>query len=331
MRKWQEYGFPDLIGVPFQVALEGLIRALRERLYAETINSSYAEWNLFKAFEDGEIYPIRQAVQEFESLLDILKNSFYLPDEQHFSLENAAAYLGEELIQDVSRRDIVPYVGYEWLLQRYRILNLAHTTYANSVHVYSQTASWEGSGDSFSEAERDIEEDWKENDSWSFSAYCSFARYSSGCRIEKYMSAPLKVDYRLNTPGVLFLRGTPYMTIYERGHEPWPNNEKNFVIDREEDYHKQWQWHDMGTGFPFGVRQTCYSFQVPDDTEKGDIIYMSERGGPLYEYVKNFPRPSLPQGYDHSQKILGFYISGSWYCDFRPFLKFYDPVEKSSK
>ena len=134
MSSWQEYGYPDLAGTPFQTALHGLLLALRERFEVaggDLSNNLYLDIcdkvNIVTGFP---VVPISNATAYTDSLFNLAQRYYRLPNGEEFLLKTAADYLGEDLV------DLNPYAGsvipvesitddlYPWCMQRYRMLNV---------------------------------------------------------------------------------------------------------------------------------------------------------------------------------------------------------------
>ena len=334
MSQWQEYGYPDLNCVPFQTALHGLIDALRERAQVELVSNLSSE-SVLNIFEEVRTYPIYTAVWRIEQIFDKMKN-FILPDGNAFSLENAAAYLQEELVRFAGNSTLPlwscpPGTMFEWLAQRYRFLNLAYRVSTGYLYSDSIWERWCGEGESFSEAVRDLKlESQGGGEYTSFYGAVISNAYRESMSIEKIICVPRLIRYPFAAPGLLCWEIEPQMSRRYSGSYSWEKEAEEFTVYPQSNQCLKWQRDNMGLNMTFNTPQIFFTRQVSDEQEFRSIIELPELSGQVLDRFRNVPLSSPPGGYENSRLVKGFEASFRWFCDFRETLKFYDPAEKVS-
>ena len=334
MSQWREYGYPDLIGVPFQTALQGLIYALRERVQAELVSNLH--WaGVLEIFDKPGTYPVCNVVTSIEDLFKRM-STFVLPDGNAFTLENAAAYLQEELVRvdgnpTASKWYCPPGTMFEWLTQRYRFLNLAYRVSTGWLYSNSIRERWYGQGKSFSEAVRNLT-----LDSLSDGEYTSFygAVISTASResqsIEKIINVPRRIRYPFAVPGLICLEIEPVMSSLWKGDLSWEKEAGEFIAYPQADQCCKWQRDNMGLEMTFNTKQIFFTRQVSDEQEFQTWIELPELSDRVLNLFYNVPLFSPPGGYQYSRLVRGFEAPFRWFCDFRETLKFYDPAEPAA-
>ncbi len=302
MSGWSDYGFPDISGIHVQTALEGLVSALDERTYAFAgVKYSFRYPDPIRA---GDAVPISDVMQHSGNNLQFLKSStLILRDGTRFSRSAAASFLGEELISVPTWRraagcdwsDPFEAIGHDWMLQRFRMLNLMYRTkhtvmnevlYGENLHSghgatiaeavakaneYYYETSYYGTG-STSRADIVIEE----SDNW----------YSAN----QHILLPKKLLYPLYIPAVLTLEGT---AVAPEG--------------------------GIFNDFGFGLTEGANALPI---TLPADVAYNTPIEFDTSAVVSNFRSP-IPA----SAGTTGFYFPSYIFADLRPSLEFYDPIE----
>ena len=309
MSRWSDYGFPDISGVHVQTALEGLAAALDERCYAVAGAQSVDAYHVRSAGAS----PISDAMLQLEySIRDWLPGNypFVLPDGTRYTLADAAAYLGEELIglpiftrtQGYDWNNPFPAIGYDWIMQRYRILNLMYRTkYSGIDESLEGRSNYGGTGRTVAEAVAEANEQYYEtaiqryiSTHGSFRARIGIERvtYSTdhwySARLD--ISLPKKLIYRLYVPAVLTMEGT--VSAPENG-----------------------TFNSFGTGLSAG--EAVVPITLPADVEFGTQINFAT------ESIVTAFRSTVPP----SAGTFGFEFDYDIFSDFRPSLEFYDPTE----
>ena len=334
MSQWQEYGYPGLIGVPFQTALHGLINALRERTQAELVSNLHLA-GVLEIFDSPGAYPVCNVVTSIEDLFKRM-STFVLPDGNAFSLENAAAYLHEELVQlkgdpTASKWYCPPGTMFDWLTQRYRFLNLAYRVSTGWLYSNSIRERWYGQGKSFSEAVKNLT-----LDSLSDGEYTSFygaviTTAGNGSQsVEKIINVPRRIRYPFAVPGLICLEIEPVMSSLWKGDLSWEKDAGEFIAYPQTDQCCKWQRDNMGLDMAFNTPQIFFTRQVSDEQEFCSIIELPELSDPVLDLFHNVPIVSPPGGYENSRLVRGFESPFRWFCDFRETLKFYDPAEPAA-
>jgi hypothetical protein len=331
MRKWQEFGYPDLNGVPFQTALHGLVSALRERAVAEYV-SNLADRNVLNIFEKVNIWPIFKAVREFEQIFNQMTN-FVLPDGTAFSLKNAAAYLHEDLVvfpvpPKITHWFYPPDTAFEWLSQRYRFLNLAYKVSTGYFRSNSIMERWDGGGESFSEACSNLKLESNNGGEYT-SLYGAVVSDVSGqyWSVKKIICVPRHIRYPFVVPGVMCLEVDPQMSRVYSDIYSWEREAKEFTVYPYENQCLKWQWDNLGLDLTFNSKQLFFTRKVSDEQEFRSTIELPELSEPFLNVLRKVQIPLPPGGYENCRLIRGFEAPFRWFCDFRESLKFYDPIE----
>ena len=332
MSQWQNYGFPDLTGVSFQTALYGLTCAAMERLQAVNTHE-YVSDRILNFYEDKTMYchPIFRIVTDIDNLFYRM-NGYVLPDGSTFSLENAANYLQEDLIDMDQRCDtewIYPYsaLKYEWCMQRYRFINLAWKTAPSMQYVNFIYEKHAGSGDTYSEAVSKLErEEYKTVSSNTFEMSQITERGKDSWNVTRCLRIPDRVKYNLSVPGLVCLEITPRMLQINSNGVDIPEDALAFSHKHDNTF-RQWQAYDFGCGLKFNTPQIFFSQHIPDGTVPGTMVELTG----LYQKLSNLGKAAsfpVPQsGYDYSMSVRGFSAELSCFCDLRNYFKFYDPPE----
>lgn len=335
MSQWQNYGFPDLSGVHFQIALQGLLYALKERILAVYKDDYSSSFDVFEICDEMQITAIPDAVNRVDNVFYYLEK-YILPDGNTFTLENAAKYLNEDLIKMNQRYEgSFPYADaalkYGWLLQRYRFINLAWKTAPSMQYCCSIYEKSSGSGDTFQEAVSRLEREDYYNESYNtFEMSLITERWEDSLRVSRYLRIPDRVKYFPSAPGLLCLEITPRMTTKKSDYIDIPENALEFSY-KQDDTFRQWQAYDFNCGLQFNTPQIFFSQPVPAGIAPGTEVKLSG----LYEKLSargdgaSFPVPQT--GYDYSMFARGFSAELSCFCDFRNYFDFYDPPEKQKK
>ena len=337
MSQWQNYGFPDLSGIPFQTALYGLTCALMERLQAVGTHV-YAGDNILNFYENKNMYcyPIPGIVTDIDNLFYYL-DAYVLPDGSVFSLENAAKYLQEDLIKMNTRcNGEWPYTDsalkYEWCMQRYRFINLAWKTNYWMQYVRSIYEKRSGSGETYSEAVSNLQR--VEYDSGFYSHFgmeLVTEKSNDSWYVARCLRIPDRVKYLPEVPGLVCLEITPRMTRQNNDGVNIPENALEFSHEDGDQTCRQWQANDFGCGLKFNIPQIFFSQHIPEGTIPGtevELTGLSERLSALGN-AASFPQPQ--SGYDYNMIARGFYAEISCFCDFRNYFDFYDPPEMQKK
>ena len=306
--RWSDYGFPDIAGVHVQTALEGLVAALDERTYAVT-GAPYT-------YTKPVVSPIQDVMRLVENNFNWLSTlyshlfTFVLPDGTMYSPSNAASYLGEALIelpffptsQGYDWSDPFPAIGYDWIMQRYRMLNLMYRARYDSLReILYGWSRYGGAGNTIAKAMEDANNRWVEEIHYNTMTTDSF---QAGITIETwddpatgfpysatmYISLPKMLLYPLYVPSVLTLEGTA------RAPE-------NGTFD------------SFGTGLTEGEN-------VRPVTLPADVAYQTPVDFDTSAPVANF-RSTVPA----SAGKIGFSFPSYFFADIRPSLEFYDPIE----
>ena len=337
MSQWQEYGYPDLNCVPIQTALQGLICALRERAQAEYVSNLHLA-SVLEIFDKPGWYPVYNIVRSIEDLFKRMNATFVLPDGNRFFLENAAAYLHEELVNlnwnlTASKWYCPPDLMFEWLSQRYRFLNLAYRVSTAALYSLSILERWYGQGNSFSEAVKDLSfESQAGGEHTSLFGEVISTASGESYRIAKNICVPRQIRYPFVVPGLIGLEIEPVMSILYRGDYgySWPKEAKEFTDYPNGSSCLKWQWDDMGLDMTFNTKQIFFTRQVSDEQEFKTWIELPELSDQVLNLFYNVPLFSPPGGYQYSRLVRGFEAPFRWFCDFRETLKFYDPVEPAA-
>lgn len=333
MSRWSEFGFPDLAGVHFQTALHGLTKALEERLFSGAIDLP-GDIDILNVCENMRAYPIRWAVGDIDNMFYYLRD-YVLPDGSVFTLQNAADYLQEELIDMDKRSESqwrYPWSGlkYEWCMQRYRFLNLAWKSAPGIVRTTSVYERFAGSGKTFSEAVDKLErEDFSEaayrDIEMSLVTECG----NGWCSVTRTSDLPIRLKYGPRAPGLVCVEITPRMIRDPYFDIPEDALEYSAVSGRENIL--QWKWDDFGCGLQINTPQIIFSQQMPADIEQGAEVDLSGLYKRLSAALKaasfSAPRP----GYEYCTISRGFTANLSCFCDFRNCFEFYDPPEMQKK
>lgn len=329
MSKWSEFGYPDPAGVPIQTALHGLTAALKERFRAETV-SQLENSEILDVCERMEATPLFQAVLQIENLFAEFDN-FLLPDNTAFSLENAAAFLQEELIlpPDSMPRNYAYFAEiYAWCTQRYRFLNLAYKVLVSHSWLEVSFERWKGNGSSLTEASRNLKKAAQETSGfYKFETVLSVEKSSIYYNLEKTLYIPRRLQYPFAVPGLLCLAVEATMPgRYAYGNE-LAKDTQEFTIYPAENHCRKWLWDDFNTGLVCGEKQLFASWQIPGDLSQNALF---ELDGPYKDAVQRLEDvsfPSPPENFQYSQLVTGFITKPCCYCDFREQLQFYDPPE----
>ena len=306
MSRWSDYGFPHIGGVHIQTALEGLACAVEERYQAVTGNAEFPY-----DIRNPGAFPISDALRQIENSIIVTasSSSFVLPDGATFTEENAASYLGEELIElprwprtvGYDWDDPFPVIGYEWIMQRYRILNVMYRLKYTSIQevLYGRTRLY-SSATTIAGA---IEEAYSLYEETTYYNYGTNGTYYAQVIIEEneympetFFSArqsiylPKKYVYPLYVPAVLTMEGT--VSAPSGG-----------------------SFNSFGTGLAQGP--AVVPVQLPADVEFGMEITFDTAA-----VVSNFRR-TVPSGVG----TTGFNFAYNFFADLRGGLEFYDPIE----
>ena len=331
---WADYNFPDISGTDFQTALEGLMLAVNERHTA--IGSTSSQY-MFDEFYNGitlqpiwETYynspkPVPWAIQSIEDCLENLYG-YLLPDKTPFNLQAAADHLGEELIEPVrgylatvsDKRYF--YVNYEWLMQRYRMVNLLYL-YKSYPTMYGIKGEYSGSGVNKSEALNDYKGSAEDINS-SILRCIDYIGWSDGyggsISLSREFIIPKQIRYDVTIPARISKPVTPYGIKSEETGD-----------DR---FYKS-AYFDFGTGLKDrddlkeNEEQILFDFEV-NDAKKGDVIDIkSELLDNLRKNITDMKFPDIKSGYPDG------YIHRTMYTDqapviydLRPGLKFYKDI-----
>jgi len=313
MSGWSDYGFPDISGIHVQTALEGLVSALDERTYAFA-GVKYS-FRYPDPIRDGDAVPISDVMQHIENNLQFLETSqgnstLILPDGTPFSRSAAASYLGEELISvptwgrgvGYDWSDPFPAIGYDWMMQRFRIINLIyrakHEAVNGSIHG---SEPFDCYGETIAKAVEEANRFWSVR---SYNYEHLFTLYgiirtetdpswgvppgSTPYKIRRSLALPTKFIYPLYVPAVLTLEGTASAG---------------------------------GTFNDFGLGLTEGENIVPV-TVPADVSYMTPIEFDTTAAIERFCS-TVPASVGNT----GFEFDGVFFTDLRPSLEFYDPIE----
>jgi hypothetical protein len=337
---WKNYNFPDISGTDLQTALEGLMLAVHER---HTAVGSTSSRYMFDEFYNGvtlqpiwEIYynspkPIPWVIQNIEDCLEDLYYPgiglrYLLPDKTPFNLQTAADYLGEELIEPVRGYLVAPadrkyfYVNYEWLMQRYRMLNLLYLfeSYPTMIGIKGE---YDGYGDTKAEALKDYKGFVEDINSSVLRCidYIGWSdNFGESVSLSREFIIPKQIRYDAAIPARISQTVTPYGTKSEES--------------TDESFRKS-VYFDFGTGLKDqdelkeNEEQNLFDFEV-QDAKKGDFIDIkSELLDNLRKNITDMKFPDIKSGYRNGS------IQRSMYSDYvpviydlRPGLKFYNDI-----
>lgn len=339
MSKWNEYGFPDLSGVHFQTALQGLTCAVMERRKAIFGDEDYGVSDQIKDFYEDEksyCYPIPEITKSIDHIFAHLYY-YVLPDGSLFSLENAANYLKEDLIDLALRFDGEwPYpnsaLKYDWCMQRYRFINLAWKTDYSLQTIESIDEESDGSGETYWDAVDNLKRTKYDNDfyvSFAMSLYTEWSKntvYKDYYGVFRNLRIPNRVRYKLSAPGLVCLEITPRMTHLNSSGVNIPETALEFSIEQGDTF-RQWKADDFGCGFKFNIPQVIFKQYIPDGTIPGTMVELTG----LHKYLSSlgeaasFPVPK--SGYNSGTITRGFYADSSCYTDLRETFQFYDEIK----
>ena len=333
MSQWQNYGFPDLSGVHFQIALQGLTCAVMERAQALGVAEYYIADELLNFYENKSMYccPIYDIVNNIDGVFSSLYH-YVLPDGSVFSLENAAAYLKEDLIKINNRTEgswsyADSALKYEWCMQRYRFINLAWKTDYSMQIVNSIYEKSSGSGETYFKAVSELERTEYDNGFYSwFEMELITERGKDSWNVTRHLLIPDRVKYNLSAPGLVCLEIIPRMTRELHGDINIPENALEFSYKRDNTFCR-WQADDFGCGLKFNTPQMFFSQHIPAGTIPGSEVKLTG----LYKHLSSLGKAAsfpVPQsGYDYSTFVRGFSAELSSFCDFRNYFNFYAPPE----
>jgi hypothetical protein len=346
MSKWNEYGFPDLSGVHFQTALQGLTCAVMERYKAIFGDEDYGVSDQIKDFYEDEksyCHPIPEITKSIDNIFAYL-HYYVLPDGSLFTLENAANYLKEDLIDLALRFDGEwPYpnsaLKYEWCMQRYRFINLAWKTrpdaFVDAISILEESS---GNGETLSDAVNNLEHIRNKEDfymSFYIEQESHHSIYDPGNHyyaVDRYSCIPRKVRYGLHSPGLVCLEITPRMTTINGGGNI-PEDALEFTKEGS-DYVYKWEAYDFGLGLKFNTPQIFYSQYIPAGVEPGTDVELNGLFERLYSIATSasFPIPPVKPhqpGIRNSFTSIyrGFYSLLYCYADLRHSFEFYDEIK----
>lgn len=306
MSRWSDYGFPDLAGVPVGIALEGLYLAASERLFSWTGERlpAYDIRSIQRAVWDIEYY-MRGNI-DGGPMIDIR-----LPDLTAYSISAAASYLGEELIlmpipgsSGYAWSDPYPPISRDWMLQRYRMLNVLYTVDSFRILSYSQIHCRYGKSrdyvaSTYSAAWDEVDRNFSIGTTTGLEFFCrsrcdKFPNADEGpdyiCL--RRVAVPLDLLYFCHVPGDIIFR---YMPMALLGFE----------------------YDDFGLGLPEGEWQTT-TILTPPNVAKGDTVTFPAWWTGAFSTISGI-RTTKSKGFD-----TGFY---EFFADIRKGLEFYDPIE----
>lgn len=319
MSGWSDYGFPDITGVPIQTALEGLAAAVNERCYA---------LNKFDPLPSGGvniglIAPVQTAMSlveyAFEHFMQWVGGFeepiggavFVLPDWTPFSLAAAAEYLGEDLISlpyfsrvtGYDWSDPFPDIGYDWIMQRYRMMNAAcmYTFPNDHATVIYGGGAVDWTGDTLAEAWNEVDKNFTERTettgSGTFFAFARCDRWPSadsgpGYVCSRQIGVAQSLQFRGHTPGQLGARITA---------TPWASYA---------------EFDDFGTGITEGEKTVL--FDTPPDVADRDYVML-----PAAQTAALLAKLRVAR----STRSAGFRLRYERFVDLNRSLEFLDPME----
>ena len=345
MSRWQEFGFPQVCGVPVQTLLEGLFLACAERakimgVYDETWDNLYE-----RSFEKPCLYNF--AVSTIENLIGGDYREYHLmrvtPDRKPLSLVELAAYLGEELINmPTTNSSLTGTLSCEWALQRYRMINASFLAvpvdYSPAFHYRTEflDSGWQNS---FNEAQKNLK-NAETNVSGILLSASSQIHYDSipEFRLARVCHVPDKITYFAAKPVTLKLMGTAYLADFFQHPNPF-----EFAVDRElesyvhtvkngsEEEVGQWDFDDFGTGLPFKKETLLTEFLPPEEAAMNDVIDIPGLADSFFTKFSP-PLPYSVSGNDgFCMTTRGMQADLTLLYDFSKHLEFYDPLENKGE
>lgn len=335
MSAWADYNFPDIAGTDLQTALEGLMLAIKERCDAIGTTGTWFDTNSFYEGIYAEIgstplynspLPLIRAVDGIDNLFYDIPGRYMLPNGVKFSKTAAADYLGEEIIvlPSLTSSGDFANIYYEWLMQRYRMLNCCYLYSPYEYNVVS--GEYYGSGDTKEEALKNYSGSTVEKNTIEtpYGVHCEeifgWSEWDAkDISLHRLFHFTSKFKYPATIPSRVFSSGK--VKVFEDSESYHPSTQQLF---------KQ-TFADFGTGLKRGDEFEI-DFTV-SDAKKGDFVdIQSDVLSNLQKNVVNYPFPDVMPDYLRGEirRYMDIYIP-SLKLDLRPGLEFYDEIKIGEK
>lgn len=304
MSKWQEYGFPNG-GTHIQIACEGLLAALTERYNAigieipEKLKSCVSK---------------NQFLESFDEFLEDNGYHFFLPNGKKCYPRYMAEYIGERLI-DGRLGALFPFS--DWILQRYKFLNLMCEYYPYYYKLYGIKGVYYGDGDTKLEALQDYHGETHEDElvyavyiedgyEWRSNTF----EYKHLVRLDRRFEIIRRLKSPVNAKSAN-IKGISEVLAYE-----------------SETYGSKYYFYDFGTGLKKNERQVIFDFNV-SDVKIGD--YIEVQFAMLDTLAANIVDMSFPdklQNYSDGVVSRNMHaVVAEIYYDLRQSFEFYDEIK----
>lgn len=303
MSKWQEYGFQNG-GTHIQIACEGLLAALTERYNAigievpEDLKSCVSK---------------NQFIESFDEFLESNGYHFNMPNGRSCYPRYMAEYIGERLL-DGRLGAWFPFS--DWVLQRYKFLNLIYDFCPLGNDLVSIKGVYQGFGDTRLEALNDYhgktyEEktiySLKIEDSYQWGNVFPYDRLAS---VDRRFEIAKKIKSKINAKSAN-IKCFATVFAYE-----------------SETYNSRYYFYDFGTGLKKNERQVIFDFNV-SDVKIGDYIKVqSEMLDTLAANIVDMSFPDKLQG--HYNGVVSRNMDASLVdirYDLRQSFEFYDEIK----
>lgn len=247
MSKWQEYGFPDG-GTHIQIACEGLLAALTERCNAVGIEIPE---NLQSCVSKN------QFIESFDDFLESNGYHFIMPNGRSCYPRYMAEYIGERLLDG----RVGAYFSFsDWILQRYKFLNLMYEHDPYYYKIYGIEGVYYGIGDTKLEALQDYHGETHEDEAVhalsiedTYEWHPNIFEYEYLVRLDRRFEIIKRLESSVNAKSVN-VKCISAVLAYE-----------------SEIYGRKYSFYDFGTGLKKNERQVIFDFNV-SDVKIGDYI-----------------------------------------------------------
>ncbi len=366
MSRWADYGFPQIYGVPVFKLLEGLYLANAERYkimgWYDTYDpdstlDSFDHMYTTKGYEDlfftGK--PIYQVVHVIEMMFTDVSNQYnrtafrVTPDFERLSPETLAKALGQDLVEPPLTElptgwDIpaIWHVTYEWIRQRYEMLNIATAAedpmWDNPVW---RASTWHAF-DADSEAKA-YEEFYASKPQPSSGSYGIGVRYESTFNdngeekyftLDRYVGFVEQFQYHIAGPSDLKIYSTPRQSRIFGNMFPLEDVEKMetsaeyiYVSDHPNGFNGlgyfRSRYNDMGLGLELNKRQLFSEIALSSDIKMGDMISLSSVCDRVFEAgLKAVPQSGPKNGKQGQWYQDTININPTFIYDFKKYLEF---------